>query len=336
MRPLISLVLPVREEPDNIGPCLERLANTLAGVEHELLVCYDSDTDSTLPAIERAVRKPERIVLVKNELGRGPSFAMRAGLARASGDVVVTTMADLSDPPELILEMAKKIREHGADVVSGSRYMRGGSQVGGPPLKSALSKAAGVSLKILTGIGTWDATTNFRGYSKRFLDAIEIESGHAFSLGLELTLKAHLLGFKVDEVPSSWIERSHGKSRFRVGPWLPEYLRYYARAAAVPSGIWALWVATAIGSGVAGAPLLPLALRSGGAAASILLARRLRGKSALVDAALPLLANVPLRAVPAPALLRIVGSSLVLMLAERRGRARPWLSSSSRKEQSDA
>ncbi len=59
-------------------------------------------------------------------------------------------MADLSDPPAVILLMAEKIRA-GADVVSGSRYMKGGSQTGGPFLKRTLSRMAGLSLYYLAG-----------------------------------------------------------------------------------------------------------------------------------------------------------------------------------------
>ena len=75
----------------------------------------------------------------RNTLGRGPHNALKAGFQAASGDVVVTTMADLSDPPELIPAMAAKIRS-GCAVVSGSRYMPGGTQKGGPLLKRTMAK----------------------------------------------------------------------------------------------------------------------------------------------------------------------------------------------------
>jgi len=321
----ISIVMPVRDEPDNISDCLARLVHALAGTEYELLICYDTDDDSTLPAIESAVVKPDRIVLVKNELGAGPSFAMRAGLARASGDVLVTTMADLSDPPEIILLMANEVRQRHADVVSGSRYMRGGKQVGGPPLKSFLSRAAGVSLYFLSGIGTHDATTNFRAFSRRLIDCVRIESGRAFSFGLELTIAAHLLGFRVTEVPSTWTERHAGESRFRLGPWLPQYLRFYARAARAPVFVLCVWLVVA----AVVATQLSFAIAAVAAVATlsgILLARRLRGKTTFVDAALPLLAVLPLpSAVAYPGLIRAALAVPILLAAWRRGLARPWI-----------
>jgi dolichol-phosphate mannosyltransferase len=226
---LISVVIPVYNEGENIVSCLRGVTRALCDTVYEILVVFDFDEDTTLPSIRSMQDAPPYLRLVKNDRGKGVANALRVGLAAAQGDVVVTTMADLSDPPQLIQRMAEKIRA-GADVVSGSRYMTGGSQSGGPWLKSLLSRAAGLSLYYIAGMGTHDATTNFRGYSRRFLDSVEIESEGGFEVALELTVKAHLQGRRLDEVPSSWIERSEGKSRFRLVTWLPKYFKWYVRA----------------------------------------------------------------------------------------------------------
>lgn len=229
---LISVVIPVYNEAENIQPCLRALHAALAHLPHELLVCYDFDGDSTLPAIEAMADRPPTVRLVRNDLGRGVACAMRAGFASARGDVIVTTMADLSDEPHVIPRMAERIRDHGAHVVAGSRYMRGGRQIGGPALKGALSRLAGVSLRVLAGVGTHDATSNFRAYSAEVLRRIPIESTMGFEVALELTVKAHNLGLKVDEVPTVWRDRTAGESRFKLWKWLPAYLRWYWTAMA--------------------------------------------------------------------------------------------------------
>jgi len=236
---LISIVLPVYNEADNIVPCLRGLRAALNALPHEILVCYDFEGDSTLPAISRMSDCPPSVRLVKNDLGRGVAFALRAGFTAARGDVVVTTMADLSDPPEAIVRMAEKIRS-GAHVVSGSRYMRGGSQSGGPVFKSLLSRLAGLSLHRIAGVGTHDATTNFRAYSAQFLRSVQVESQMGFEVALELTVKAHLGGWKVDEVPSSWRDRKAGRSNFKLWKWLPRYLHWYRLAFAATRGHGAL------------------------------------------------------------------------------------------------
>jgi glycosyltransferase involved in cell wall biosynthesis len=236
----ISVILPVYNEDGSIATCLRELTRALQGQEHELLVCYDFDEDKTLPAIAAMSDKPASVKLVRNQFGRGAAGAIRSGFLAARGDVLVVTMADLSDPPEVALQMARKIREEGADVVSGSRYMKGGSQTGGPRFKVFLSRAAGLSLRWFAGVGTHDATTNFRAYSRRFIEQVQVESQYGMELALELTVKAHRGGFKVDEVPSTWKDRSAGTSQFRLFRWLPRYLKWYVLAMRGPLIVGAL------------------------------------------------------------------------------------------------
>ncbi len=115
----------------------------------------------------------------------------------------------------------------GADVVGGSRDVRGGRQEGGPRLKRFLSWLAGTSLYHLGGLPVRDATNNFRAYSRRVVDEIPVESKASFALALELTLKAHWRGWRVTEVPTVWRDRTSGQSRFQLFVWLPHYLHWY-------------------------------------------------------------------------------------------------------------
>ncbi len=118
----------------------------------------------------------------------------------------------------------------GADVVSASRYMRGGRQVGGPPLKRLMSRTAGLTLYWFAGVPTHDPTNNFKLYSRRFLDTVTIESTAGFELALELTVKATLAGRTVAEVPTTWRDRTAGQSNFKLRKWLPHYLHWYRQA----------------------------------------------------------------------------------------------------------
>src|SRR5207248_4283367 len=164
-----------------------------------------------------------------NTLGKGVLNALKAGFAAVRGDVIIVMMADRSDEPRDVEPMARLIRE-GADVVAGSRYIRGGGQEGGPLLKRTLSRLAGVSLHYLAGLPIHDATNNFRAYSRRVVEEIPIEGQASFALALELTLKAHWRGWKLAEVPTTWTDRTVGQSRFRLFAWLPHYLRWYQLA----------------------------------------------------------------------------------------------------------
>jgi glycosyltransferase involved in cell wall biosynthesis len=222
---LISLVVPVYQESANIQLFLRDLENQLHE-PHEILIVYDFPEDNTLPAIAAMQPPCPHVRLVHNTLGRGVLNALKAGFQASCGDVVLVMMADRSDEPKDVPQMARLIRE-GADVVAGSRYIRGGGQEGGPLLKRTLSRLAGVSLHFLAGLPIRDATNNFRAYSRRVVEQLPIEGEASFALALELTLKAHWQGWRIAEVPTVWHDRTAGQSRFRLFAWLPHYLHWY-------------------------------------------------------------------------------------------------------------
>jgi len=82
----------------------------------------------------------------------------------------------------------------------------------------------------LAALPVHDATSNFRLYRKSFIDSVSIESEAGFELALELTVKAHLSGRRIAEVPTVWRDRTAGLSRFELRRWLPHYFRWYLRA----------------------------------------------------------------------------------------------------------
>jgi len=224
----LSIVLPVYNEGDAVEPVLRGLS---AGVKtsHELVVVYDFDGDTTVPVIARLAAELPTLRGLRNELGRGVLNAMKAGIAGTTAPYVLISMADGSDEPQIVDAMVALARD-GADVVAASRYMKGGHQIGGPPVKRLLSRLAGLTLHWLAGVKTHDATNNFKLYSRRFLDTVTIESSAGFELALELTVKATINDRGVTEVPTTWRDRSTGTSNFKLRAWLPHYLRWYLAA----------------------------------------------------------------------------------------------------------
>jgi glycosyltransferase involved in cell wall biosynthesis len=192
----------------------------------EVLVVYDFEADSTVPVVQRLQATMPAVKLLHNRLGRGVLNAIKAGLQAARAPYVVVMMADASDDPADIDRMLDQAQA-GAGLVAAARYMKGGRQLGGPALKRVLSRIAGLSLHWLGGVPTHDPTNNFKLYSRRLLDVVSIESDAGFELALELTVKAHALGFPVAEVPTVWRDRTAGACRFRMWKWIPHYLRWY-------------------------------------------------------------------------------------------------------------
>ncbi|MDQ3690388.1 MAG: glycosyltransferase [Chloroflexota bacterium] len=221
----LSIVVPVYNEPDNIGPTLRRIADEVA-TPHEVFVVYDFDADTTVPVVRKLQAELPAVRLQRNELGRGVLNAMKAGIAASQAPLVLITMADGSDEMDRVDEMVL-LGQGGAAIVAGSRYMKGGGQVGGQLLKRTLSRAAGLSLHWLAGVPIHDATNNFKLYRRDFLDSVTIESTGGFELALELTAKASRAGFPMTEIPTTWRDRTAGESRFNLKAWLPRYLRWY-------------------------------------------------------------------------------------------------------------
>lgn len=226
--PELSIVMPVFKEGEAVEPALRALARDIH-TSHEILVVYDFDEDPTVPVIERLAAELPAVRGYRNDLGRGVLNAMKAGIAGSTGPYVLITMADGSDEPHIVDSMVALARD-GADVVAASRYMSGGQQIGGPPLKRLMSRTAGLTLHWFAGVRTHDPTNNFKLYARRFLDAVTIESSAGFELALELTVKATLDGRTVAEVPTTWRDRTAGQSNFKLRKWLPQYLRWYRQA----------------------------------------------------------------------------------------------------------
>lgn len=227
-RPELAIVLPVYNEGEAVEPVLRGLA---AGVStpHEIVVVYDFDEDTTVPVIARLAGEIPGLRGLRNDLGRGVLNAMKTGIAGTNAPYVLISMADGSDEPHVVDSMVALARD-GADVVAASRYMRGGGQIGGPLIKRLMSRTAGVTLHWFAGVPTHDSTSNFKLYSRRFLDAVTIESSAGFELALELTVKATLARRSIAEVPTTWRDRTAGESNFKLRKWLPHYLHWYRLA----------------------------------------------------------------------------------------------------------
>ena len=220
-----SIVIPAYEESENIIAVLERIQEHV-NLDFECLVVVDEDLDSTIPIVNAFTKRDSRFRIVMNSIGQGPAFAIRSGIQESKSSVVVVTMADGSDDPRNIPELVLLI-ERGVDIACASRYMPTGQQIGAPFLKALLSRYAGKSLYAFARVGTRDSTNSFKAYNKSFLTEVGIESKYGFEMGIELVAKARRFGYLVAEIPTIWIEREMGESRFTLFRWIPKYLKWY-------------------------------------------------------------------------------------------------------------
>jgi dolichol-phosphate mannosyltransferase len=225
MKPQVSIIIPAYQEGEAILVCLNRILREVM-LPCEILVVVDEPDDSTVPFVDQVTATDQRVRAVHNTYGRGPANAIRFGIDAAAAPVAVVTMADGSDDPRQIDELARLV-DRGVVVAAASRYMPGGQQVGGPRMKRMMSRWAGRSLHLLARVGTRDATNSFKAYSTAFVREVGIDSRSGFEIGLELTAKATRMRLPVAELPTIWLDRQLGESRFDLARWIPNYLRWY-------------------------------------------------------------------------------------------------------------
>jgi dolichol-phosphate mannosyltransferase len=221
----VSVVVPAYNEGSAVVPVLDRLFQSVR-LPCEVLVVVDSPDDTTAPVVNEYANKEPRLKLLINSYGRGPANAIRFGVDNAAAPVVVVTMADGCDDARQIDDLTRLV-ERGVAVAAASRYMPGGQQVGGPLLKGMLSKSASRSLRLLTHLGTRDATNSFKAYSTAFVREVGIDSRAGFEIGIELTAKAKRMRLPIAELPTIWLDRQAGLSNFKIAKWIPSYLRWY-------------------------------------------------------------------------------------------------------------
>ena len=224
--PLVSIVVPTRNEADNIAPLIARLAAALPDVDYELCFVDDSDdgTQDLIAALERE-RSDVRAVLRRGaERAGGLSTAVVTGLRLARGRYVCVMDADLQHPPELIPKLLEQAAA-GADLVVASRYVRGGENTGlNGVVRRAVSRGASFAAHLLfreARLST-DPLSGFFLCRRALIDGIEFRPV-GFKILLELLVCVPAL--HVVDVAVTQEARAHGSSKASMNQGLL-YLRH--------------------------------------------------------------------------------------------------------------
>jgi len=223
MNKKLDILIPVYKENNVIVKTIKQILDNVK-CNYEIFICYDYDEDPTLDIIDKNFHKNSKIYFTKN-FSRGFNQALISGIKKTQGDAVLVYMADDHENYKLIDECYNKFIE-GFDIVCPSRFIKGGKMEGNTFLKEILTRLASFFFQNFTTLPIKDSTNAFRLFSRTILEKINFESNKGFTLSLEITAKAHRLGYKMIEIPSIWIERQQGESRFKVFSFLPPYIRW--------------------------------------------------------------------------------------------------------------
>jgi glycosyltransferase involved in cell wall biosynthesis len=221
-----SVIVPVLYHEPQLAETLRGLAPLRDRLDLEIILVVDVPDPARAPAA-RATHEgiaAEMGAVVEYRIGqRGFGSALRQGFTRASGEVVIPFMADASDDSEDVLRLVQKVGS-GWDVVVGSRYMPGGRVVGNTT-KQRLSALYSWLVRLAGGPKIHDVSNAFKAYRRSVLESIETEAD-SFDVSVELTLKAARAGFRIGEIPTVWMNRRQGRSKFKLGREIRSYGRW--------------------------------------------------------------------------------------------------------------
>ncbi len=221
----VTIIAPVYNEKENIAWTIKNLSRNV-DIKYEVLVVYDSAKDNTLPILRKLQKQHKEIRVVKNIYGKGALNAIKTGIKRSKGNILVVMSCDRTDDPRAIEKMYKELGK-GFDIVCPTRYSKGGKVIGDTSLKSVLSRLASVTTPYILGIPTSDLTYSYKMFRRDILNEVTIESKGGFEFAEELLVKAYHKGYRITEVPIIWRDRVYGKSKFKLLEWLPRYVYWY-------------------------------------------------------------------------------------------------------------
>ena len=212
--PRVLVCVPTYQERDNLLPIAERLHASVP--DAHLLVIDDGSPDGTgTIAAELAEREPWAHVLhrtVKAGIGAAYVAGFAWGCERGY-DVLVEMDADGSHAPEQLPRLLAALS--GADLALGSRWVVGGQVVNWPKSRELLSRGGNAYTRIMLGLPLADATGGFRAYRRNVLEALPLSdvASQGYCFQVDLAWQAWRAGFRVVEVPITFVERERGESK---------------------------------------------------------------------------------------------------------------------------
>lgn len=215
------VIIPTYNEKENIEKIIRKVFS-LAGNFHVLIV-DDGSPDGTADIVTRLQQDfSEALHLVRRsgKLGLGTAYIFGFKWALERGyDYIFEMDADFSHNPEDLIRLYDACASGQADVAIGSRYVKGGKVVNWPWDRIFISKGGALYTRLITWMPVADPTAGFVCYSRRVLERIPLEEvqfvGYAFQI--EMKYRAWRLGFRIKELPITFIDRVEGASKMSTG-----------------------------------------------------------------------------------------------------------------------
>jgi dolichol-phosphate mannosyltransferase len=215
------LIIPTYNEKENIARILTTVFELNQGFH--VLIIDDNSPDGTADIVKNLFATyPGQLFLEERtgKLGLGTAYILGFRWALDKGYRFIFEMdADFSHNPNDLDRLYLACKNEGADVAVGSRYVKGGNIENWPAIRVGISKGASLYTRLLTFMPVKDPTAGFVCYRNKVLEAINLDEisfvGYAFQI--EMKFAAWKLGFKIKEVPITFIDRQYGISKMNKG-----------------------------------------------------------------------------------------------------------------------
>ena len=217
----VSIIVPSLNEEENIAPLVSQIIASAVPFR-EILFVDDHSTDATRDMV-RALAESQPIRLIEQDgADLGLAGAIMLGARAARGEILLVMDADLSHPPELINDLLAPLFAGAADMVVGSRYVKGGSTPGWPLWRRIVSRVGAALAYPLTGVH--DSMCGFFAIPRsRLLELAPPASG--FKIAFETIVHGGRT-LRVREIPIAFRDRVRGKSKMSFGVALQFFLRW--------------------------------------------------------------------------------------------------------------
>ncbi len=221
----LSVVIPARNEAENIGPTIDAIRTRLQQerIPYEVVVVDDGSSDTTPAEVLARSATDPGVRLVRNEGRHGFGHAVRCGLDAFTGDAVAIMMADGSDSPNDLVRYYEILRDR-AECAFGSRFIPGGHTERYPRFKLLVNRIANTFVRLLFRVHYNDVTNAFKAYRASVIEGCRPLISPHFNLTVELPLKAIVRGYSYEVIPIGWRQREVGTSSLRLQEMGSRYL----------------------------------------------------------------------------------------------------------------
>ncbi|MFT4663988.1 MAG: dolichol-phosphate mannosyltransferase [Polaribacter sp.] len=214
------VIIPTYNEKENITKMIKVVSEL--DMDFHILIVDDGSPDGTGQIVKDLQATYPGILHIeerKGKLGLGTAYihGFKWGLKRGY-DYLIEMDADFSHNPKDLLRLQRACAEEGADVAVGSRYTKGGKVENWPFDRIFLSYGASIYVRAITWMPVKDPTAGFVCYKRKVLETLDLDKirfvGYAFQI--EMKFASRSLGFKIKEVPITFIDRVEGVSKMNT------------------------------------------------------------------------------------------------------------------------